>query len=255
MPINGNEMGPRSRAQTLATYTIPTTVAGDSGAGFRCFVSNGIGSATSNTAILSVKTAPPPATIVSDDFSGATINTSLWNIVNPLGDAVFSLTGTGTQDARLSIALPAGVSHDLWTGAFNAPRILQSIPNTDLSIDVRFESALASQYQFQGIIVQQDASNFIRFDIVRDGSTTRFFSASFSGGTPTIRKDTAIVAGGSIYLRVTRQGSSWTGSYSLNGIELDHSIGLYTHAHGDSGRPFRWQSWRFLRLQRRRSPP
>ena len=213
----------------LATYAIPTSGASDSGASFRCVVSNGVGSATSDPAILSVTTVVPPASVVSDDFSGGSINTSLWTLVNPLGDASFSLTGTGTQDARLSIAIPGGVSHDLWTGAFNAPRILQSIPDADLSLDVRFESTLTSQYQFQGIIVQQDPSNFLRFDIVRDGSTTRFFSASFTGGTPAIRKDTAIVAGGAIHLRVRRQGSSWTGSYSLNGTSWITAV-AFIHA-------------------------
>ncbi len=214
---------------TTSSYTIPATSSADSGVSFRCVVTNGVSSAVSATAILTVMPVQVSQAVTSDDFSGASLNTSLWTMVNPLGDASFTLTGTGTQDARLAIAVPAGVSHDLWVGGFNAPRVLQSISNTDFSMDVRFESALASQYQMQGIIVQQDASNLIRFDIVKDGSSTRFFSATFSGGSATVRKDTAIAATGAIYLRVRRQGSVWTGSYSSNGTTWI-TAAVFTHA-------------------------
>jgi hypothetical protein len=201
-----------------ASYTTPATTLADNGATFRCIVSNTVNSATSNSATLTVQSAPPPSGLISDDFSGGTINSGLWTAVNPLSDATFSLTGTGTQNARLSIAIPAGVSHDLWSGVTNAPRLLQSAPNADFQVEARFESPLTSQYQFEGILVQQDASNFIRFDVVRDASSARFFTASFTGGTPTIRKDTVIVAPGQIFLRVKRQGAAWTGYFSTDGV-------------------------------------
>ena len=203
---------------TAASYTTPATTLVDNGATFRCVVSNAVNNVTSNNATLTVQSAPPPSGIVSDDFSGGSINTGLWTVVNPLSDAAFSLTGTGTQNARLSIAIPAAVSHDLWSGVCNAPRLMQTTPNSDFQVEVRFESPLISQYQFEGILVQQDASNFIRFDVVRDASSARFFTASFSGGTPTIRKDTAIVASGQIFLRVKRQGAAWTGYFSTDGV-------------------------------------
>ncbi len=220
VPINGAN-GP--------DYTINPATRADSGASFRCVVSNGAGPATSNDAVLTVLPVVTPVTFVSDDFSGASINTSLWSVVNPLGDATFSLTGTGSADARLAISVPAATSHDLWLGAFNAPRILQTIPNTDFSIDVRFESAFTTGYQIEGIVVQQDASTMLRFDIVRDPSVTRFFAASFVGGVATVRKDTTIAAGGALIMRVTRQGSTWTGSYSLNGTTWVTAV-TYTQA-------------------------
>lgn len=201
-----------------SSFTIAAAAPADNGAAFRCVVSNTAGSDTSTAAVLTVSTVPPPpSSVVSDDFSGGSINTGLWTVINPLGDAVFSLTGTGTGDARLSIALPAGVSHDLWSGVLDAPRLLQPVPNTDFEIETRFESSMGATYQFQGIMIRQDDANFLRFDVVRDGSVTRYFSASFTGGTPAIRKDTAIAASGAVYLRVKRQGSTWTGSYSTNG--------------------------------------
>jgi lysophospholipase L1-like esterase len=226
-----------------ASYTIAAATVADSGVSFRCVVTNGASSVTSAAAVLTVTQPIIPSGLVSDDFSGPSLNSSLWTVVNPLGDATFTLTGTGTQDARLAIGVPAGSSHDLWTGGFNAPRVLQSIPNGDFSLDVRFESAMNSQYQMQGIIVQQDASNLIRFDIVKDASSTRFFAATFSGGSAVVRKDTAIVTTGVIILRVRRQGSAWTGSYSLDGaswvtaVTFSHSmpvtaVGPFAGNHG-----------------------
>ena len=37
-------------------------------------------------------------------------------------------------------------------------------------------------YQDQGLIVQQDSNNFIRFDVYSDGSNVRLFSAHFVNG-------------------------------------------------------------------------
>ncbi|RPH35650.1 DUF1349 domain-containing protein, partial [bacterium] len=152
----------------------------------------------------------------SDDFHAAALNTSLWTFINPRSDATLSLTGTGTTDARLSIAVPAGVSHDVWSGNL-APRIMQPSSNTDFELEVKFEAPLTAQYQVEGVIVQQDNSNYLRFDFVRDNTGPRLFAASFSSGSPTVRVDVRIASGTPLYLRVRRQGNSWTPSYSFDG--------------------------------------
>ena len=204
---------------TATTHTTPVTVIGDNGTTYRCVVTNNVSSATSNAATLTVNAAPPPpsSSLVSDDFRGPVLNTSLWSFVNPVGDGAVSLTGTGTQNARLSISVPAGISHDLWVGSNNSPRLLQSFNNSDFEVETRFEAPMSAQYQMQGIVAQQDNNTFVRFDFVRDASNTRFFCASFSAGTPTVRKDTIIAPGNPLYLRVKRQGNAWTGSFSYNG--------------------------------------
>ncbi len=160
---------------------------------------------------------PVHAQVVSDDFSAPSLNTALWTVVNPLNDAVVTVTGTGTSNASLSIALPAGVSHDFWTGTSGAPRVLQNISNIDFEVEAKFISPLLLQYQMQGIIVQQDNANFLRFDFVRDSKNTRLFAASFSAGIPTVRQDLTIPLVAPYYLRVKRVGNSWTASYSADG--------------------------------------
>jgi hypothetical protein len=132
--------------------------------------------------------------------------------VNPLADASISMTGS-----QLRINVPAGTIHDLWTGALNAPRILQTVPNNDLSVEAKFDATLLSEYQTEGIVAVQDAGTLVRFDFVRDAAKTRFFAATFSGSGPTVRKDTTITGGAPLYLRVQRIGDTWTGSFSYNG--------------------------------------
>src|SRR5687768_8785724 len=65
--------------------------------------------------------ATAPAAISSDEFSGTALDTSVWRVVDPLGDSSVSV-GTG----RLRVSLPAGRAHDLWQGALHAPRVLQA---------------------------------------------------------------------------------------------------------------------------------
>ncbi|MEK9136516.1 MAG: carbohydrate binding domain-containing protein, partial [Bacteroidota bacterium] len=172
---------------------------------------------TTNSGTLTVTVAPPPGAIVSDDFSAPTLNALLWTTVNPLADATVSVVGTGTHDALLSIAVPGGVSHDVWVGGNMAPRVMQTISNADFELEVKFQSPLTAQYEMEGVIVQQDLTNFIRFDFVKDATKTRLFAATFVGGAPTVKTDIPITAGNPLYLRVKRVGNQWTESYSYNG--------------------------------------
>jgi len=156
--------------------------------------------------------------IVSDDFNASTLNTTLWTKFDPKNNATFEIVGTGTSDAWLNITVPAGISHDVWTNDNNAPRIMQAAKNTDFEIEVKFESQLTSQYQMQGVIIQQDDSNYLRFDFSRGAEDTKVFAASITDGTATEKSDVIISpADNPLYLKVKRQGDQWTQSYSFDG--------------------------------------
>ncbi|MBI5471752.1 MAG: immunoglobulin domain-containing protein, partial [Ignavibacteriae bacterium] len=218
---------------TSSSYTTPSTVQPDSGATFRCVVSNSFGTVTSNVAMLHVLPPAVPSTLVSDDFSAATLNGSLWTYVNPLADATQSMVGTGTSDALLSIAIPGGTAHDLFTNGYQVPRIMQNANNTDFTVEAKFQSVLTAQYQSEGIVVEQDANNVMRFDIYFDGTNTNVFAASFIGGfgSPTTHINSGIAGGAQnpAYLRINRAGNNWTVSYSLNGTTFTQA-GTFTQA-------------------------
>ena len=97
---------------------------------------------------------------MSDDFAGTNLDSSVWTFVNPKSDATLSVAGS-----RAIINVPGGVEHDLWATGENSPRIVQKIPNADFEISAKFDSVPTLDTQTQGIVIEQDSANFIRFDI------------------------------------------------------------------------------------------
>lgn len=200
---------------TAASYVTPAAIAADSGTTYRCIVANAVGVDTSNTAILSVSSNTDASGILSDNFNSPSLNTSLWTFINPLGDAPLTMTGNGA-----SIAIPAGTAHDAWTGGNVAPRILQSANNTNFEVEAKFTtpmSVLSGQYQSEGIIIEQDSVNYLRFDFVRSSSATKIYSARIKNNVATQKSNITITAGNPLYLRVKRTGHLWTSYRSYNG--------------------------------------
>lgn len=199
---------------TISSYTIPAVTMSDDHSTYRVKVTNHLGSVMSDQATLTVRT---PLTTRFDDFSAPVLNTSLWTINDPRGDTTFTMAGIGTPDASLEITIPSGTSHDVWKDGNFAPRIMQTINNSDFEVETKFHSQMTSKYQMQGLIIQQDSEKYLRFDIFNDATTTRVFAASFAGGIPTIIYDTAISPGNSLYLRINRNKDEWNQFYSYDG--------------------------------------
>lgn len=160
--------------------------------------------------------------VVSDDFNSCVLDDELWTFVNPLGDSTVSVTGTHTTDAWVSIAVPGGERHSISPSNTNAPRIMQSVADSDFEIEVKFESGVEDRYQIQGILVE-DAANekFIRFEFHGDGAGTVIYSGIFTGTTNTLtqvaRDSITTTNVAPLYMRVKREGDVWTQSYSYNG--------------------------------------
>jgi regulation of enolase protein 1 (concanavalin A-like superfamily) len=171
----------------------------------------------------------------SDDFDATNLQTGTWTFSDPLGDATLAFQGTGTADARLSLSVPAEVNHDLYTGNNSAPRILQPAANGDFTIQVKFDSPVSYVYEVQGVIVQQDANNLMRFDFSSNGSYTKAFSATTTDGfatAPTHQIEAVTIAPNAtspMWMRVTRSGNSWTMAYSTDGSAFS-TVATYTYA-------------------------
>ncbi len=183
--------------------------------------------------------------IVSDDFSSCGLDGVGWSFVNPLGDGSHALDGVGTGDARLLLSVPAGTSHDPWT-TNPTVRLMQAAEDLDFEIEVKFESVPGRKYQMQGIMVEQDSSNWIRFDFYHDGSNLRVFAAGTANGMPTAVINQAIPPGDLLFMRVRREGDLWTQRYSLDGESWTTSgsfmqalnvsaVGPFVGNHGSSG--------------------
>ncbi|MEE9412186.1 MAG: DUF1349 domain-containing protein [Methylococcales bacterium] len=163
-----------------------------------------------------------PSGMVSDAFNGA-LNSDVWTFFDPVGDTTFSTTAT-----QASISVPAGSNHNLWRNRLLAPRIRQAANDTDFEVEVKFDSVLSARYQLQGITIEQDTTNLLRFDFYSDGTVTKVFSASFVNGSPTVRKQMVITKGAPLYLRVSREGDQWTMSYSYDSNNWNDSVS-FTH--------------------------
>jgi hypothetical protein len=179
----------------------------------------------------------PPLAFRSDRFDSTSINTSRWVFINPDPPSTFSLVRDKNNGA-LSIAVPHGPGHDIWAGN-NAPRIMQPAMNMDFQAEAKFLSLPSAQYQLEGILAEQDFSNFIRFDFYSDAFSVNAFTASFEGGVPTVRGKVQTLWQSPLFLRVTRTGNLWRSFFSHDSVNWTvastftsamrmNSIGLYS---------------------------
>ncbi|RIK42591.1 MAG: hypothetical protein DCC55_08395 [Chloroflexi bacterium] len=162
----------------------------------------------------------------SDDFNQCALNDNLWTFRDPQGDSTFEVTGR-----RLLISVPAGTDHDLWRDKNFAPRMTQPVTSTNFVVEAKFESEINRRFQMQGIVVEQDDNNLLRFEFYSDGTDVRIFAAILSSSTPTptVRINQVITPFGTdMYMRVERAGNQWTQSYSFDGTDWTESVS-FTH--------------------------
>jgi regulation of enolase protein 1 (concanavalin A-like superfamily) len=166
----------------------------------------------------------PAASTYSDEFSGSSVDAK-WTEYDPPNNVTLSV-GSGV----LTVAIPSGSSHDWYTGDDNALRLRQTYTgSTNFTIEARFNTTMASTYQFQGLTVDADNSNGFRVDFnYNDGATQYIHAATFSAGTYTQELFvTSSVTSQPYYLRVAKSGTTYTVTYSANGSSWT-SAGSFT---------------------------
>ena len=169
---------------------------------------------TTVTGNLTFQTKRDPGTIRSDEFAGCTLDTSVWSYINPLNDSPLTMTGAGAQ-----ISVPGGTGHDLWKQGLQAPRLMQFVSNEDFDIEVKFDSTITKKTQTMGVLVQQDTSNWLRFNFQNDGSgANSLIVVSSVNNNPIVVSTTMpITVGAANYMRINRAGNFWNLQYSTDG--------------------------------------
>jgi regulation of enolase protein 1 (concanavalin A-like superfamily) len=170
------------------------------------------------TAVFSHVSEASPA---SDDFSQCVLNANRWMLINPVGDAGFEMTGT---TARFTI--PASSAHNLWEDEMDALRIMQTTENVSFEVTAKFEDLPTEQFQMQGILVEQDEDNWLRFDVFHRNGRLLVHAAETVDGSSKSLVSSEIIPGTStqVFLRVERNGNRWTESYSFNGSDWTTAI-------------------------------
>ena len=168
---------------------------------------------TTTTGTLTFKTKRAPGDIVSDDFNGCALDSSVWSYINPLGDAPLTMTGTGAQ-----IAIPANVRHDIWKTGLGSPRLMQFVTNQDFDVEVKFENAITRKTQAMGVLVQQDSTNWLRFNFQSEGGgVSSVVLVDGKGNDTAVVFTTPITINGPSWMRINRAGDIWNLSYSTDG--------------------------------------
>ena len=183
----------------------------------------------------------------SDDFNSNTLDLR-WRFVDPVGDGTHTLTGAGSEDAYLELFVPARTSHNPWRSSNNSVRAMQPATDEDFELEVKFASQPSQSYQMQGILVEEDADNWIRFDTYHDGSNLKLFAATTLNGNSQVKLNQVITPGTAAYLRVMRQGNTWILFYSSDGNSWTNAgnfnqeltvsaVGTFAANHAFSGSP------------------
>lgn len=160
----------------------------------------------------------------SDDFSSGTLD-PVWNIQGPAG--ISHSLDSDASDAWLELVTPDG-DYDVYN-TNNGARAMQVTADTDFQVETRFLTTPTEKYQLQGVLVEQDADNWLRFDTYSNGKKLFAYGAFTVDGVTTMAFRVRVPGGEAPYLRVTRDGDDWTLEYSTNGTNWS-TAGSFTHA-------------------------
>src|SRR3984957_1874597 len=152
---------------------------------------------------------------VADDFNGTSLNTALWTVVAPAGGSA------SVSNGHLLITVPGGSNHDAFVPALDAVQVEQQVSNANFDVNVKIDSTLAAsgKYSGQGLLVEGDAHDYIRFEISANGSSISLSANTIIAGTQSTKFQLSPFSGYVVptYLRLNRTGSTYTGYYSADG--------------------------------------
>src|SRR6202012_2966985 len=196
-----------------SVYTSAITI--DSSTRFNAIAVASGGTSAVGTAsyTLTSQSAGPP---VADDFNGSSLNPSLWTVVAPAGGSA------AVSNGHLIITVPGGSNHDAFTPALDAVQVEQQVSNANFDVNVKIDSTLAvsGKYSGQGILVEGDAHNYIRFEISANGSNISLSANTIVAGSQISKFQLSPFSGYLVptYLRLNRTGSTYTAYYSADGV-------------------------------------
>ena len=182
---------------------------------------------------------------LENDFEDSTPQDK-WQFIDPLNDSTYDISL-----GELSIVVGGG-SHDPYD-TFVAPRYVTDVSNypsfdvQNFTVETKILSTMSLQYQIQGIAIEQDQNNYIRFEAFQDNSKTHIYVQPTVGGAHQPAKVNITPFGNRssptpVWLRVNRSGNDWQLSYSLDGTNFTQTaqfshplnltnVGVYAGSH------------------------
>jgi|GEM_PF-1832213 len=210
----------------LVTYSHDGSDSTSDSFAYRVSDDEGTQSNVANVAITISEDAPRE--ITSDDFARCTLQ-PFWTVTDPYDDSDNSIDGpgeveiigAGSGDAHLALRLPSGTAYNAWTSGRpnvnKALRVMQPAPNTNFVIEAHFNTEPQGDSNDQGILIEQDTDNFLRFDVYHTGSKLKVLAGSVTNGATKTEFTVNAPVDSTYYLRVTRNVNQWTVEYSPDG--------------------------------------
>jgi M6 family metalloprotease-like protein len=144
------------------------------------------------------------------EYFGTTSLSSLWQWTDPLGGSTYSLTAS---NGNLRISTPNG-GRDLYLDNLNAPRLLQPVLG-NFRAKTKVTISQHATYQGAGILVWQDAQNYLRIERGADGYGIAMWSRINDVYTGEYMPYTS----STVYLKVERSNNDLTTWYSENDVD------------------------------------
>ena len=161
---------------------------------------------------------------VSDEFTGTSLNTAVWQVSTPVGGSV------AVSNGELVLTVPGGSDHDPAVPALDAVQVIQPISNANFDVAVKIDSTLlaAHPYYGQGLMVEGDAKDYIRFE-VSAGSTVNLGVNTITGGVQSSQFQMQPFSSYPVptYLRLTRVGNNYTAFWGSDGVNWNQ-LGTFT---------------------------
>ncbi len=178
-------------------------------------------------------------TFQSDDFASGMLDPNVWTFTAPSGATVAS--GVSGSEAFVRLETPAGDFNPYDTN--NGARLMQSAADEDFQLAARWLTSPTEQYQGQGFLVEQDAGNWIRFDIYSNGSALYAYGGVTTNGDTRTKFNVSLGTTPMPYMRLTREddrwtfelsedGTNWTVSRSFTAAITVSAVGLMSNSSG-----------------------
>ncbi|GHO99350.1 hypothetical protein KSF_093980 [Reticulibacter mediterranei] len=167
-------------------------------------------------------TSPTPAdspTSFSDQFSSSTLQDG-WTFSNTAGNGNYSLSN---KPGYLQINALTGTGHDCWENTANCIRMTRLLGNNDGTYETKIDGdSLPSGRASYGLLLWQDAKNFVRFEI---------FSQTLScwkviNGTGAQCGSYQKITIGPQYIQVKKTGANYGVAYSNDGKTWAEAFGV-----------------------------
>jgi cytochrome c len=155
----------------------------------------------------------------SDEFTGTSLDKCRWNGIVRDDPSLYRL-----NDGQLQIDTATG---DIYgTGNSGTKNfILQKAPDADWTVETKVDAGqLNEQYQQGGLLAYADDDNYVKLDLVVDNQAGQpvarriEFRSEVGGTIQNPQPQVTNLSSALWYLRLTRSGDVFTGSYSMDGV-------------------------------------